>query len=99
MQEASSSETIIASKHHDPFPENSIKVFYKGENASGLSFNGNRQLSMNCVACQRGLYRNQIGDKFAQRLLGHKSDSMAARYRDSRGREWDKVKSTNDFYF
>ncbi|EPP0180397.1 tyrosine-type recombinase/integrase, partial [Escherichia coli] len=37
------------------------------------------------------LYRNQIGDKFAQRLLGHKSDSMAARYRDSRGREWDKI--------
>ncbi|EIE1306437.1 integrase, partial [Escherichia coli] len=22
---------------------------------------------------------------------GHKSDSMAARYRDSRGREWDKI--------
>ncbi|MCV3091523.1 integrase, partial [Escherichia coli] len=37
------------------------------------------------------LYRNQIGDKFAHRLLGHKSDSMAARYRDSRGREWDKI--------
>ncbi|EES7310338.1 integrase, partial [Escherichia coli] len=36
-------------------------------------------------------YRNQIGYKFAQRLLGHKSDSMAAHYRDSRGREWDKI--------
>ncbi|MFM2545448.1 tyrosine-type recombinase/integrase, partial [Escherichia coli] len=37
------------------------------------------------------LYRNQIGYKFAQRLLGHKSDSMAAHYRDSREREWDKI--------
>ncbi|MCZ8624723.1 integrase, partial [Escherichia albertii] len=37
------------------------------------------------------LYRNQIGDKFAQRLAGHKSDLMAARYRDSHGRKWDKI--------
>ncbi|EFC0481016.1 tyrosine-type recombinase/integrase, partial [Escherichia coli] len=37
------------------------------------------------------LYEKQISDKFAQHLLGHKSDTMASQYRDDRGREWDKI--------
>ncbi|EKO4310852.1 integrase, partial [Salmonella enterica subsp. enterica serovar Mbandaka] len=28
---------------------------------------------------------------FAQHLLGHKSDSMAAQYRNDRGREWERI--------
>uniref|UniRef100_UPI001260CE1A tyrosine-type recombinase/integrase n=1 Tax=Escherichia coli TaxID=562 RepID=UPI001260CE1A len=91
-REASSSETIIASKHHDPLsPKTVSKYFTKARNASGLSFDGNPPTFHELRSLSARLYRNQIGDKFAQRLLGHKSDSMAARYRDSRGREWDKI--------
>lgn len=91
-REASSSETIIASKHYDPLsPKTVSKYFTKARNASGLSFDGNPPTFHELRSLSARLYRNQIGDKFAQRLLGHKSDSMAARYRDSRGREWDKI--------
>ncbi|ENT3887423.1 tyrosine-type recombinase/integrase, partial [Escherichia coli] len=91
-REASSSETIIASKHHDPLsPKTVSKYFTKARNASGLSFDGNPPTFHELRSLSARLYRNQIGDKFAQRLLGHKSDLMAARYRDSRGREWDKI--------
>lgn len=91
-REASSSETIIASKHHDPLsPKTVSKYFTKARNASGLSFDGDPPTFHELRSLSARLYRNQIGDKFAQRLLGHKSDSMAARYRDSRGREWDKI--------
>lgn len=91
-REASSSETIIASKHHDQLsPKTVSKYFTKARNASGLSFDGNPPTFHELRSLSARLYRNQIGDKFAQRLLGHKSDSIAARYRDSRGREWDKI--------
>ncbi len=91
-REASGSETIIASKHHDPLsPKTVSKYFTEARNASGLSFDGNPPTFHELRSLSARLYRNQIGDKFAQRLLGYKSDSMAARYRDSRGREWDKI--------
>jgi integrase len=38
------------------------------------------------------LYTEQYGPEFAQALLGHRSASMTALYRDSRGREWSEVK-------
>ncbi|EOX3603366.1 tyrosine-type recombinase/integrase, partial [Escherichia coli] len=86
------SETIIASTHHEPLsPKTVSKYFTKARNASGLSFDGDPPTFHELRSLSARLYRNQIGDKFAQRLLGHKSDSMAARYRDSRGREWDKI--------
>ncbi|EOL9767889.1 tyrosine-type recombinase/integrase, partial [Escherichia coli] len=91
-RETSGSETIIASTHHDPLsPKTVSKYFTKARNASGLSFDGDPPTFHELRSLSARLYRNQIGDKFAQRLLGHKSDSMAARYRDSRGREWDKI--------
>ncbi|MEG3685618.1 tyrosine-type recombinase/integrase [Escherichia fergusonii] len=91
-RETSSSETIIASTHHEPLsPKTVSKYFTKARNASGLSFDGDPPTFHELRSLSARLYRNQIGDKFAQRLLGHKSDSMAARYRDSRGREWDKI--------
>jgi len=37
------------------------------------------------------LFADERGHEFAQALLGHKTASMAALYRDSRGAEWVKV--------
>lgn len=38
------------------------------------------------------LYTEERGAEFAQALLGHKSSSMTALYRDVRGREWTEIK-------
>lgn len=38
------------------------------------------------------LYADEYGPEFAQAIMGHKSASMTALYRDSRGREWTEVK-------
>jgi integrase len=38
------------------------------------------------------LYTEQYGKDFAQAILGHKSASMTAMYRDTRGAEWTEVK-------
>jgi integrase len=37
------------------------------------------------------LYRKQYGKEFAQALLGHKSETMTAKYDDTRGSEWQVV--------
>ena len=37
------------------------------------------------------LYTEEKGTEFAQRLLGHKSAVMTAKYQDNRGSEWVKV--------
>ncbi|MGF6775294.1 integrase [Paraburkholderia sp. GAS334] len=37
------------------------------------------------------LYTDQYGPDFAQALTGHRSASMTALYRDSRGREWSEA--------
>jgi enterobacteria phage integrase len=38
------------------------------------------------------LYTDQISAEFAQAILGHKTASMTAMYRDVRGAEWVEVK-------
>lgn len=38
------------------------------------------------------LYTDQYGKEFAQAILGHKSATMTAMYRDTRGAEWTEVK-------
>ncbi|WP_244133133.1 tyrosine-type recombinase/integrase [Burkholderia gladioli] len=38
------------------------------------------------------LYTEQYGADFAQALLGHKSATMTALYRDSRGQEWNELR-------
>lgn len=61
------------------------------EKASGLSFEGDPPTFHELRSLSARLYEKQISDKFAQHLLGHKSDTMASQYRDDRGREWDKI--------
>jgi enterobacteria phage integrase len=38
------------------------------------------------------LYAEEYGPEFAQAILGHKSASMTAMYRDTRGAEWTEIK-------
>nr|WP_241031070.1 tyrosine-type recombinase/integrase [Paraburkholderia sp. Ac-20347] len=38
------------------------------------------------------MYSDEVSPEFAQALVGHKSASMTALYRDHRGREWTEVK-------
>ena len=56
-----------------------------------LSFEGDPPTFHELRSLSARLYEKQISDKFAQHLLGHKSDTMASQYRDDRGREWDKI--------
>ena len=67
------------------------RYFMRARKASGLSFEGDPPTFHELRSLSARLYEKQISDKFAQHLLGHKSDTMASQYRDDRGREWDKI--------
>ncbi|EFJ2816824.1 tyrosine-type recombinase/integrase, partial [Escherichia coli] len=85
-------ETIIASTHREPLSSGTVsRYFMRARKASGLSFEGDPPTFHELRSLSARLYEKQISDKFAQHLLGHKSDTMASQYRDDRGREWDKI--------
>lgn len=90
-------ETIIAS-HREPLSSGTVsRYFMRARKASGLSFEGDPPTFHELRSLSARLYEKQISDKFAQHLLGHKSDTMASQYRDDRGRSGTKLKSNNDF--
>ncbi|MBL5927799.1 tyrosine-type recombinase/integrase [Enterobacter asburiae] len=85
-------ETIISSTRRKPLSSGTIsRYFMRARKASGLSFSGEPPTFHELRSLSARIYEKQISDKFAQHLLGHKSDSMALQYRDDRGREWDKI--------
>lgn len=85
-------ETIIASTRREPLSSGTVsRYFMRARKASGLSFEGDPPTFHELRSLSARLYEKQISDKFAQHLLGHKSDTMASQYRDDRGREWDKI--------
>lgn len=65
--------------------------FRKARELSGLSFSGEPPSFHELRSLSARLYDKQAGEDFAQHLLGHKSGVMTAKYRDDRGREWDKI--------
>ncbi|MGG5932529.1 tyrosine-type recombinase/integrase [Salmonella enterica] len=67
------------------------RYFMRARKASGIVFTGEPPTFHEIRSLAARLYARQVSDSFAQHLLGHKSDSMAARYRDSRGKEWDLI--------
>lgn len=84
--------TIIASTRREPLSSGTVsRYFMRARKASGLSFEGDPPTFHELRSLSARLYEKQISDKFAQHLLGHKSDTMASQYRDDRGREWDKI--------
>lgn len=85
-------ETIIPSTRREPLSSGTIsRYFMRARKASGLSFSGEPPTFHELRSLSARIYEKQVSDKFAQHLLGHKSDSMALQYRDDRGREWDKI--------
>jgi integrase len=65
--------------------------FRKARELSGLSFSGEPPSFHELRSLSARLYDKQAGEDFTQHLLGHKSGVMTAKYRDDRGREWDKI--------
>ncbi len=75
---------LVANRFH---PAQYQGYFMRARKASGLSFEGDPPTFHELRSLSAILYEKQISDKFAQHLLGHKSDTMASQYRDDRGRE------------
>ncbi|MFK3703953.1 tyrosine-type recombinase/integrase [Klebsiella sp. NPDC088457] len=65
--------------------------FRKARDLSGLNFSGEPPSFHELRSLSARLYGKQAGDSFAQQLLGHKSGIMTAKYRDDRGREWNRI--------
>lgn len=65
--------------------------FRKARDLSGLNFSGEPPSFHELRSLSARLYGKQAGDSFAQQLLGHKSGIMTAKYRDDRGREWNRL--------
>lgn len=65
--------------------------FRKTRELSGLDFSGEPPGFHELRSLSTRLYGKQAGDSFAQHLLGHKSGIMTAKYRDDRGREWNRI--------
>ncbi|HEC5298466.1 TPA: tyrosine-type recombinase/integrase [Enterobacter asburiae] len=85
-------ETIISSTRREPLSSGTIsRYFMRARKASGLIFSGEPPTFHELRSLSARIYEKQVSDKFAQHLLGHKSDSMALQYRDDRGREWEKI--------
>ncbi|WP_439461820.1 tyrosine-type recombinase/integrase [Serratia quinivorans] len=62
--------------------------FTKSRKLSGLSWDGDPPSFHEIRSLSARLHTEVRGSEFAQRLLGHKSAEMTARYQDSRGSEW-----------
>lgn len=85
-------ETIIASTRREPLSSGTVsRYFMRARKESGLTFESAPPTFHELRSLSARLYKKQVSDKFAQHLLGHKSDAMASQYRDDRGREWGKI--------
>lgn len=84
-----SAETLIASRKHQILAEKTIsKWFAKARLNSGLELGDNPPSFHEIRSLSARLYTEEKSSEFAQRLLGHKSAAMTAKYQDLRGSEW-----------
>lgn len=85
-------ETLIASRKHEALAEKTIsKWFAKARLSSGVELGDNPPSFHEIRSLAARLYTEEKSSEFAQRLLGHKSAAMTAKYQDSRGSEWVDV--------
>jgi integrase len=70
------------------------RLFQKAREASKITWEKGRTAPSfhEIRSLSARLYAEQYGKDFAQAILGHKSASMTAMYRDTRGAEWTEVK-------
>jgi integrase len=65
--------------------------FAKARELSGITWEKEPPSFHELRSLSARLYTEEKGTEFAQRLLGHKSLVMTAKYQDNRGSEWVKV--------
>ncbi|QDI47333.1 integrase [Serratia marcescens] len=69
-------------------PDALTKAFVKARNASTLDLGDNPPTFHEIRSLASRLYSMEKGEKFAQRLLGHKSALMTKKYLDPRGKQY-----------
>ncbi|GKX60186.1 tyrosine-type recombinase/integrase [Leminorella grimontii] len=85
-------ETVIATRTGKKLGVGTIsKAFAKARDATGIVWNGEPPPYHEIRSLSARLYDAEMGKKFTQKLLGHKSAQMSERYIDARGAEWVKV--------
>lgn len=83
---------ILTSPRSDQLSAGTIsRAFLRARISSGLTFEGEPPTFHELRSLAARLYEKQEGMDFAKHLLGHKSDGIAAQYRNDRGREWDII--------
>ncbi|QIJ48815.1 tyrosine-type recombinase/integrase [Raoultella ornithinolytica] len=88
----SSGKTIISSATGKGLSPATVSGnFRRARELSGINFSGEPPSFHELRSLSARLYDKQAGESFAQHLLGHKSGIMTAKYRDDRGREWDRI--------
>lgn len=72
-------------------PDALTQAFADIRDLSGIKFGPNPPPFHEIRSLSGRLYEKERGEKFAQRLLGHKNLTMTQKYLDSRGAEYDMV--------
>ncbi|MDQ9128771.1 phage integrase Arm DNA-binding domain-containing protein [Serratia fonticola] len=83
------SDYIISPRTGGKVAERTMSDYFtKSRKLSGLSWAGDPPSFHEIRSLSARLHTELRGSEFAQRLLGHKSAEMTARYQDARGSEW-----------
>ena len=69
-------------------PDGLTKKFVTARKASGLSFEESPPTFREIRSLAGRLYEKERGKDFAQKLLGHSSETMTLRYLNTRGKEY-----------
>ncbi len=72
-------------------PDGLTQAFADTRDQSGLKFGPNPPSFHEIRSLASRLYKNEKGEEFAQRLLGHKNIAMTKKYMDARGAEFDLI--------
>lgn len=87
-----SAATIIASSKMLTLSEKMLtKYFAKAREETGLKWENDPPTFHEIRSLSARLYTEKYGESFAQKLLGHKSAEMTARYTDPRGSTWSLI--------
>lgn len=72
-------------------PDGLTQAFSDVRDMTGIKFGPNPPSFHEIRSLASRLYKDERGEEFAQRLLGHKNLTMTKKYLDSRGAEYDMV--------
>ncbi|QWM05646.1 tyrosine-type recombinase/integrase [Morganella morganii subsp. morganii] len=85
-------DNLIASSFRKEITTTTVsRGFVKAREATSINWGDNPPSFHEIRSLAARLYTDEKGGEFAQRLLGHKSAMMTAKYQDNRGSEWVKV--------